>query len=252
MRMLQARGKEVFVLSNSGKRSDLNLNRIGKIGLPVETISWVVTSGEALWQDVNESRIRVAGQIPKRFYPICGHPDDPKVWASGSNAEISDEIDPSRDAILLMGLTDDTGETEYDGAFQQALEFKVPLICSNPDKTSPRADRFVMSPGALADRYAAMGGEVIWYGKPHAPVFQAVMRCRPELAANRFLMVGDSLEHDIAGGQNVGFKTAFVRGGIHTSDFPNSAGNDQIEATLRSLAKQNRIQPPDFSLNMLA
>lgn len=252
MRMLHSRGKGIFILSNSGKRADLNLERIEKMGLPVETISRVVTSGEALWQDVNESRIRVAGQVPKRFYPICGHPDDPGVWAFGSHAVIADEIDQSCDVLLLMGLADDTGETEYDATLQQALEFEIPLVCSNPDKTSPRANRFVMSPGALADRYEAMGGEVIWYGKPHAPVFRAVMRYRPELSPDRFLMVGDSLEHDIAGGQNIGFKTALVRGGIHASDFPNETGNDQINATLCSLAEQHSIQPPDFSLNLLA
>jgi HAD superfamily hydrolase (TIGR01459 family) len=252
MRMLRAHGKEIIILSNSGKRADLNLKRIGKMGLPAETISQVVTSGEALWQDVNESRIRVAGQAPQRLFPICGHPDDPKVWASGSDVEIADEIDPSCDAILLMGLPDDTGETEYDAPLQQALEFELPLICSNPDKTSPRVGRFVMSPGALADRYEAMGGEVIWYGKPHTPVFQAVMRCRPGLAPDRFLVVGDSLEHDIAGGQKVGFKTALVRGGIHTSDFPDNADADQISATLQTLAEQHGVQPPDFSLELLA
>ena len=252
MKMLHARGKEIFILSNSGKRADLNLKRIEKMGLPMETISRVITSGEALWQDVNESRIRVAGRIPKHLYPICGHPDDPTLWASGSNVQITDRIDPSCDAILLMGLPDNTGDKAYDATFQQALEFDLPLICSNPDKTSPRADRFVMSPGALADRYEEMGGEVIWYGKPHAPGFQAVMRYRPELAPSRFLVVGDSLEHDIAGGQNVGFKTTLVRGGIHTSDFANLAGNDQIKATLRSLAEQHRISPPDFSLKILA
>ena len=252
MGMLHARGKDIIVLSNSGKRADLNLQRIEKMGLPGETISRVVTSGEALWQDVNESRIRVAGQSPKRFFPICSHPDDPTVWASGSNVEIADEIDPACDAILLMGLPDNTGDKAYDATFQQALEFNLPLICSNPDKTSPRADRFVMSPGALADRYEEMGGKVIWYGKPHAPSFQSVMRYRPELAPSRFLVVGDSLEHDIAGGQNVGFKTTLVRGGIHTSDFENLAGNDQIKATLRSLAEQHRIPPPDFSLKILA
>lgn len=252
MRMLHARGKEIFILSNSGKRADLNLKRIEQLGLPVETISRVVTSGEALWRDINESRIRVAGQTPKRLFPICGHPDDPKVWAYGAALEIAAEIDPSSDAILLMGLPDDTEATAYDAILQRALPFAMPLICSNPDKTSPRADRFVMSPGALADRYEEMGGEVIWYGKPHAPVFHAVMRCRPELAPNRFLVVGDSLEHDIAGGQNVGFKTALVRGGIHAGDFAGSADNAQTNATLLSLAKRHSIQPPDFSLKFLA
>ncbi len=252
MRMLHACGKEIFILSNSGKRADLNLARIERMGLPVETISRVVTSGEALWQDVNESRIRFSGQIPKRLYPICGHPNDPKVWAIGCKVDIAERIDPSVDAILLMGLADDTVESVYDATFRQALEFEIPLICSNPDKTSPRADRFVMSPGALADRYVEMGGEVIWYGKPHAPVFQAVMRYQPDLRPNRFLVVGDSMEHDIAGGQNVGFKTALVRGGIHTSDFPNGASDEQINASLRWLADQHNIQAPDCSLNYLA
>ena len=248
MKILHGNGKEIFILSNSRKRADLNFKRIEKMGLPVETISQVVTSGEALWQDVNESRVHVAGQTPKCFYPICAHPDDPGIWAAGSDME----IDPSCDTILLMGLLDDTGETEYDATFQQALEFEIPLICSNPDKTSPRAERFVMSPGALADRYEAMGGEVTWYGKPHTPVFEAIKRCQPEIAPNRFLTVGDSLEHDIAGGQNVGFKTAFVRRGIHASDFSNAALDDQINATLRTLAEQHNIQPPDFSLGFLA
>ena len=252
MRMLRARGKEIVILSNSGKRADLNLKRIEKMGLPGETIAQVVTSGEALWQDINESRIRVAGRPPKRLYPICGHPDDPQIWASGSAVEIADEINPSCDAVLLMGLPDDTGEMDYDTTLRRALEFELPLICSNPDKTSPRVGRFVMSPGALADRYAAMGGEVLWYGKPHAPVFQAVMRWRPELPPDRFLVVGDSLEHDIAGGQNVGFKTALVRGGIHANDFPDDGDADQIHATLRSLTAQRGIQPPDFSLRFLA
>ena len=204
-----------------------------------------------LWQDVNESRIRIPRQIPRRLYPICGHPDDPKVWAIDSKVDIAERIDPSVDAILLMGLADDTSESEYDPTFQQALEFEIPLICSNPDKTSPRADRFVMSPGALADRYEEMGGEVIWYGKPHAPVFQAVMRHHPDVKPNRFLMVGDSMEHDIAGGQTVGFKTALVRGGIHTNDFPNGADEEQINATLRLLADQHNVQMPDFSLSYL-
>ena len=41
MKMLGASDKEVFILSNSGKRADLNRKRIEKMGVPGETISRV-------------------------------------------------------------------------------------------------------------------------------------------------------------------------------------------------------------------
>lgn len=251
MTRLHACGKEIFILSNSGKRSDLNLKRIERLGLPGETISGVVTSGEALWQDMRASRLRVASREVKSLYPICARPDDSRIWAAGGDIQIVDRIDSGCDAILLMGLPDGTVETDYDAVFQSALEFEIPLICSNPDKTSPRADRLVMSPGMLAARYQVKGGQVIYYGKPHRPVFHAVMRYRSELDASRFLMVGDSLEHDIAGGQKVGVKTALVRGGIHQPDFANLEREAEIEATLFALSRKHDIAPPDYSLRYL-
>ena len=50
--LLQERGKHIVILSNSGKRSAINLERIADMGLPTEHISDVVTSGEALRDDL--------------------------------------------------------------------------------------------------------------------------------------------------------------------------------------------------------
>jgi HAD superfamily hydrolase (TIGR01459 family) len=252
MEMLKARGKEICILSNSGKRADLNFQRIKKMRLPVETISRVVTSGEALWHDINESKLQVAGNHPCRLFPISGHPDDARIWAEGGGAEIEGTLSSSCDAVLLMGLPDDTDETDYEATLRNALDLALPMICSNPDKTSPRGGCFVMSPGFLADRYEGMGGEVIWYGKPHAPVFEAVRRHWPGLPPSRILMVGDSLEHDIAGGQNAGFQTALVLGGIHKGDFPDSAGNDEISGIVERLAERHGVHAPDYCLKLLA
>ena len=109
-------------------------------------------------------------------------------------------------------------------SFDKALADRIPVICSNPDKESPRAVGLVISPGHLADRFAAMGGEVIWYGKPHAAIYNAVQRAHANVQPNRFLMVGDSLEHDIGGAQNVGFASALVRSGVHSNDFGAAMG----------------------------
>ena len=53
-----------------------------------------------------------------------------------------------------------------------------------------------------------------WYGKPHRPVFDAVARA---MGTDRLLMVGDSPEHDVAGGASAGWATCLVMGGLHAA-----------------------------------
>ena len=66
-------------------------------------------------------------------------------------------------------------------------------------------------------------------------------------APDRCLMVGDSLEHDIAGGANAGWQTAFIRGGIHAGVFE---FGDTAE-TLEALVTSKSTTRPDFSLQSL-
>jgi len=252
MRLLKENKKEIVILSNSGKRSAANLKRIEKMGFPVEIISKIITSGETLWEDITELRLHIDGEIPRNIYPIYSRKSDPIDWASDSNAiEITYELNSTTDVILLMGLPDGSAVDKHDDDFKKALQFQVPLICSNPDKASPRAGGLVVSPGALAQRYEEMGGEVIWYGKPYSPVYQAITRCFPSLNPHRFLMVGDSMEHDIAGAQNAGFLSTFVRAGVHAGDFENARSEEEILKISEDIAAAKGIRAPDFSLEFL-
>jgi HAD superfamily hydrolase (TIGR01459 family) len=206
-----------------------------------------------LWEDVNKGRLKIDKKQPKKIFSICGQKNDPVEWAGDSRTiEITFELDKTVDVIMLMGIQDGTAPDAFDAVFKQAREFQIPLVCSNPDKTSPRAGGLVISPGALAQRYADMGGEVIWYGKPHLPIFQAVSRSFPELPANRFLIVGDSLEHDIAGAQKAGMQSAFVRGGIHASEFSNAKNNDELLQVTDRLVVQHGLSVPSYILEFLA
>ena len=251
--MLQEHGKHIVILSNSGKRAATNLKRIADIGLPAEHVSDVVTSGEALRDDLLASRLVINGKTPRTIFPICVRTGDAEAWrGDAATIQITHTCDESVDCIMLMGLPDGSSLDVHDDTFQQAVALNIPLICSNPDKTSPRADGLVVSPGALADRYAGIGGQVIWYGKPDLPVYQAVMRCRPEFKPSRFLMIGDSLEHDIAGAQRAGFSTAWIRGGIHADAFDGSENVSKLGSITTELAKQKDAQLPDFSLHYFA
>lgn len=250
---LRAHGKHVVILSNSGKRAAVNLKRIADMGLLAEHIGDVVTSGEALRDDLLSGRLVINGKTPRAIFPICGRPGDAEAWRGDAEwIRITDACDDSVDCIMLMGLPDGSSADSHDDIFHQAVAMDIPLICSNPDKVSPRAGGLVVSPGALADRYAGMGGRVVWYGKPYRPVFEAVVRCRPDTMPSRFLMVGDSLEHDIAGAQRAGFGTAWVRGGIHADAFTGSEGAGQLASITQDLATQKGVEPPDYSLEYFA
>ncbi len=241
VRALHEAGTRLAVLSNSGRRAGPNAARITGLGFAGDLFERVMTSGEALWQDIASGRL----SFP-RLCPVARAPDDAVEWADGLAVSLTDDPD-SADAILLMGLPDDEGAGAAEATLAQALLRGIPVLCTNPDRASPRAGgTVVVSPGALAHAHAKAGGTVHFYGKPHAPVFSAVESALG-LPPARLLMVGDSLEHDIAGAAAAGWSTAFVRGGLHAAAFDDG----DPTATIARLAREAAAPLPTFSLHHL-
>lgn len=248
---LEAAGKAIVVLSNSGKRAAVNRSRIERLGVPLPASAHIVTSGEALWADLDADRLPWAGEKPVRLLPICDRAQDAVRWAEGlGGVVLVADLSEGVDAILLMGLPDGADPADFEPLLDQAIDAGLPLICTNPDITSPRGGRLVTSPGALARRHEERGGQVIWYGKPHGPVFAAVMRLFGDKEAGRFAMIGDSLDHDIAGAAAAGFATVLVCGGIHAAELSGlpSRAPDRIAA----LARCKEVVAPDFAMVHLA
>ncbi|MEM6939335.1 MAG: TIGR01459 family HAD-type hydrolase [Pseudomonadota bacterium] len=202
-------GKELCVLSNSGKRADVNGARITGMGFPKAAFKVVMTSGEALAQDMTA---RARGM--SRLYPITARPGDEEQWGAGIKVEWTRDLTQA-EAVLLMGLPDAAEHPREADVLAQALAQALPLICSNPDLASPRANgTTVQSPGALALAYQEAGGKVVFYGKPHRPIFDALFGRVSAQDPARVLMVGDSLHHDIAGAAAVGWHALYIAGGL--------------------------------------
>ncbi len=113
----------------------------------------------------------------------------------------------------------------------QAHARKLPLICANPDIVVERGDRLVYCAGAIAELYRELGGEVIFYGKPHRPIYERAMALAAErhghaTPLNRVLAIGDSVRTDLAGAHGFGIDCLFVTRGIHAEDFE---GLDQLD-----------------------
>ena len=144
-----------------------------------------------------------------------------------------------------MGLPDGTTMAEWHPFLKLALDANLPIYCSNPDRQSPREDGLIMSPGALAFAYAKLGGQVTFYGKPHRRIFDALSS---KLGAGRILMVGDSLEHDIAGAQAVGWDSLLVQSGLYAAEFA-QADHDLVLAKFVALQD---CAPPTYSIKKLS
>lgn len=225
----------VGVLSNSGKRAAPNIARIADMGFDVSVIDHVMTSGEALWQDM------AAGTIAERvFFAVERSAGDAATWAEGLDIRLTADV-AQADAILLMGLSDDTALDPWSNQMAQWVDRDLNVYCSNPDRKSPRAGGLVISPGALAFAYREMGGRAVFYGKPHLPVFRAL---EAKFETQRILMVGDSLEHDIAGAQAAGWDSLLVEGGLYADAF--RAGEGQT--VLDDLVKAQGTAPPTYRM----
>ena len=99
----------------------------------------------------------------------------------------------------------------------------LPMICANPDVVVERGDKLVYCAGAIADLYAAAGGEVIYTGKPYRPIYDlalgeaAALRGAPVDPA-RVLAIGDSVRTDFKGALGLGIDCLFVTAGIHAEE----------------------------------
>jgi ribonucleotide monophosphatase NagD (HAD superfamily) len=86
-----------------------------------------------------------------------------------------------------------------------------------------RGDKLVYCAGAIADLYAAAGGDVLYAGKPYRPIYErslAVARSvrGQETAPARLLAIGDSIHTDLKGAAALGIDFLFVTAGIHAEE----------------------------------
>ena len=248
---LRSLEKPVVVLSNSGRRASANRERILRLGVDLDDDCLIVTSGEVCWHDLDSGRLSLSDRGIQRLLSLAAEAADAPQWASANRCvELVSEPEQA-DAILLMGMPAERAIGSIPDLFAFAIDRQMTLICTNPDRVSPGRDRLLPSPGGLADQFVESGGSVIWYGKPYRRIFEAVGNHFPHTDRRRFLMVGDSMEHDVAGAAEAGWSTALVRSGIHRDEFNSGNAAGSIHEGLSLLADRFRTRPPDYSLELL-
>lgn len=233
---LTGSGRTTILLSNSGKRSSPNEERLLRLGFKPGSWTHFLSSGEVAWPHLSRS---LSGRS-KRCLLIARDSDRSAV--DGLDIELTEDGGLA-DIVLLSASEGDRYELDhYTRILEPAARRGVPCLCTNPDKLMMTPVGLRFGAGRIADLYTELGGSVQWIGKPYPEIYMAAR----ELAAcgddARVVCIGDSVEHDIAGGRGAGLATALVQTGIHAS----------MSGSERQRLYDEQGGPPDFLLPAFA
>lgn len=188
----------VAVMTNSSKRGAANAARMTQMGIARHLYVDAVSSGEVAHRLLEKSSDR-------RAYIIGRDGDD----YGFDRFPLTHDLHEA-DVLLIFGSN--APRTSLDQYRAMLADVTAPAICCNPDKLMLTSSGLQPAPGAIAALYESMGRKVTWIGKPYPDIYRYAL----EVIGNpkRVLCIGDSAEHDVAGGRGAGLDTLLVRTGV--------------------------------------
>ena len=205
---LKKNSKKIVFLSNAPRPSSKVINFLLKMKMDKKYLQYVITSGEAAMHAINEKK------FGNTFYHL-GPERDISVFEKLKDNRTDLQ---SCDFILCTGLFDDY---DNDLNYYKKLLLKYiskKLICTNPDLIVHRGSMEELCAGSVAKVFEELGGEVIYFGKPHKEVYDLCFDSNEKVLA-----IGDNLRTDIKGANNLKIDCIFISDGVHVKEFNNSS-----------------------------
>lgn len=210
---LRESGVASIFLSNAPRPRYHVRDQLTAMGVPASLTDYVVTSGglarDAVREEFDGAKLYHMG------------PEGDRNTVDGLPVE---EVTHPDFADVIFATDLDFRDVEnHRGWLANACKRQVPLLCANPDRVVHVGDKLYTCAGAVADFYESMGGPVRWFGKPTPESLQMCVKERglsTETSGDKILMIGDSLQTDIAGALAAKFNSLFIAGGIHREEWP--------------------------------
>lgn len=157
------------------------------------------------------------------------------------------------EGIVCCGPFDPMADPDVNRPdFLYAKQKGLKLLCANPDIVVDRGETREWCAGALARLYSEMGGESLYFGKPHPPIYDLARRRLQAIGVDasdsEILAIGDGPQTDIAGGMGEGIDTFFITGGLSAAETKTAHHPD--EDALRVHNEKEQINPT-FSIGRL-
>jgi len=211
----QGGGHVVLVTNAPRPRAEVE-GQIARLGVPDEAWDAIATSGDA-------ARLALyRGAVGRRVYFI-GEPHDESFFhplrIMADPVEIERVGLTEAEGMVVTGPTDPSDDPKaHEGELLYAKTKGWKLLCANPDIVVDRGDHREWCAGAIAKLYDEMGGQSLYFGKPHPPIYDLARRRLADAGGDaddaRILCIGDGLATDIAGALGEGLDSLFVTGGL--------------------------------------
>ncbi|NBZ88322.1 TIGR01459 family HAD-type hydrolase [Stagnihabitans tardus] len=217
LQAFRAQGGRVVLMTNAPRPRGAVAAQLDRMGVPRDAWDLIVTSGDAtqlaLFSGDYGTRVGFIGAEKDESF-FTDLPAD--LWA----AKIERVAIPEAEVLLCTGLAQDLTETpeDYRLHLAQARNVGLTMLCANPDIIVDYGDKRLWCAGALAQAYEKLGGEALYFGKPHPPIYDLARR-QLGLDDPRILCIGDGLWTDVKGGFQEGLDTLYVTGGISAHEF---------------------------------
>ncbi|MEL6620299.1 MAG: TIGR01459 family HAD-type hydrolase [Pseudomonadota bacterium] len=224
----RADGGKVVLVTNSPRPRAGVQKQLAHFGVPDDSWDTIATSGDS----ARAAMFR--GVVGNKVYFI-GYPGEEKFFQP--IGVITDPVDielvplEKAEGIVCTGPRDPLADPDVmRPEFLMAKQLGLKLLCANPDIVVDRGEVREWCAGALAKLYTEMGGESLYFGKPHPPIYDLARRRLAELGADvpdaGILAIGDGVLTDIAGAMGEDIDSLFISGGLAAAETKTSQQPD--------------------------
>ncbi|EDZ47403.1 HAD-superfamily subfamily IIA hydrolase, TIGR01459 [Rhodobacterales bacterium Y4I] len=240
----RAEGGIVVLVTNSPKPRAGVAAQLGQFNVPQDAYDTIATSGDsaraAMFTGAVGNKVYFMGEWERDagFFEPLHVIHDP--------VEITRVPLKEAEGIVCCGPFDPHADPAVNRPdFLYAKQMGMKLLCANPDIVVDRGETREWCAGALARLYTEMGGESLYFGKPHPPIYDLARRRLAELGQDvadaDILAIGDGPHTDIAGAMGEGIDSLFITGGLAASETKTSVQPDP--AALEAYLQKEQASP---------
>lgn len=247
LQAFRRQGGRVALLTNAPRPWRFVAEQIERLRVPRDAWDDIVTSGDAA-QDA-----MLAGDVGHRVWHIGTEKD--LGFFTGTDDPRAEGIErvafEDAEGIVATGPFDEATETpeHYREVLERAAARGLKMLCANPDIVVDVGETRIYCAGALAQLYEQIGGTALYYGKPHAPIYDLARRHLGLAADARILCIGDGVATDVEGGRRQGLDTLFITGGLAAEHLGRDVENPAEDLLSAWLAAEG--QAPAYAMGRL-